>query len=135
LCSASTGCNPDLALSVFLPMCKNAIETELQHDAASISCLTTESSNPFSFATSSDSTLHWYQSILYHVVIQAGDSLLKYKSLLIDVLTLSFEKCKSGRGYKWAGKLLSNLILSLCKVYPLEERNVKSDIWFSKGKF
>jgi len=132
LCSASTGCNPDLALSVFLPMCKNAIETELQHDAASISCLTTESSNPFSFATSSDSTLHWYQSILYHVVIQAGDSLLKYKSLLIDVLKLSFEKCKSGRGYKWAGKLLSNLILSLCKVYPLEERNVKSDVWFTK---
>jgi len=132
LCSASTGCNPDKALAVFLPMCKNAIESELKHDAGSISCLTTESSNPFSFATSSDSTLHWYQSILYHVVIQAGDCLLKYKSLLIDVLKISIEKCKSGRGYKWAGKLLSNLILSLCKIYPLEERNVKTDLWYSK---
>ena len=90
-------------------MCKNAIEYELQHDAASTSCLITESSNPFSFATSSDSTLHWYQSILYHVVIQAGDSLLKYKSLLVDVLKVSINKCKSGRGYKWAGKLLSFL--------------------------
>lgn len=132
LCSAATGCNPDLALSIFLPMCKNAIEFELEHDAASISCLTTESSNPFSFATSSDSTLHWYQSILYHVVIQAGSSLLKYKTLIIDILKISLEKCKSGRGYKWAGKLLSNVIQSLCKIYPLEERNVKSETWNSE---
>ncbi|ORX46182.1 hypothetical protein BCR36DRAFT_332117 [Piromyces finnis] len=132
LCSAATGCNPDKVLSVFLPMCKNAIESELRHDAGSISCLTTESSNPFSFATSSDSTLHWYQSILYHIIIQAGDCLLKYKSLLIDVLKVSIEKCKSGRGYKWAGKLLSNLILSLCRIYPLEERSVKEDVWYSK---
>jgi hypothetical protein len=132
LCSASNGCNPDKALSIFLPMCKNAIEYELQHDAASTSCLITESSNPFSFATSSDSTLHWYQSILYHVVIQAGDSLLKYKSLLVDVLKVSINKCKSGRGYKWAGKLLSNVIIALCDVYPLEERNVKPETWYSE---
>lgn len=134
LCSASTGCNPDKALSIFLPMCKTAIESELKHDAASLSCLITESSNPFSFATSSDSTLHWYQSIIYHVVVQAGDCLLKYKSILIDVLKISIEKCKSGRGYKWAGKLLSKIIISLCKIYPLEERNVKSETWYSEGK-
>jgi hypothetical protein len=132
LCSACTGCNPDKVLSIFLPMCKSAIESELEHDAASISCLTSESSNPFAFATSSDSTLHWYQSILFHVVIQAGECLLKYKSLLIDVLKISIEKCKSGRGYKWAGKLLSNIIISLCKIYPLEERNVKSETWYSE---
>ncbi|KAI9193627.1 uncharacterized protein BJ171DRAFT_249708 [Polychytrium aggregatum] len=126
------------ALSVLLPLCERKIVSELaEHGASSISTGANASSassttqHPFGFATMSDSTLHWYQSIMYSIVQNSGSIVLDYKASLIRVLDTSFELCRSRRGYKWAGRLLRNLLCSLTHIYPLEARNVDQTQWDS----
>lgn len=76
LCGNLHGSNAQQALKRFIPLCANKIRFELESGASSISSShsmssTSKRSNnsttyPFGFASMSDSTLHWYQCILWN---------------------------------------------------------------------
>ncbi|RUO96683.1 hypothetical protein BC936DRAFT_141627 [Jimgerdemannia flammicorona] len=123
LCATITSPNPAKALKQFIPLCLSNISSELSHGAASTP--TTSASN----VIQSDSTLHWYQSILFQVAMVAGADLLDYKTEIIEITKEMISKCFSRRGYTWAGKFIRYTLVSLTEVYPLECRSVDPETW------
>ncbi|CAG8443048.1 10173_t:CDS:10 [Funneliformis mosseae] len=125
LCSTLTSPNRSKALSLFIPLCYSKILTELQHGASSTP--TTSSTHHIQ----SDTTLHWYQCILYHVAMSSGSDLLKYKKEMIELGKEMVQKCRSRKGYMWTGKFIRMMLVALTQIYPLECRNVDLERWNS----
>lgn len=124
LCAVMTAPHPEKALKKFVPLCIRNIQMELEHGASSLATNSSTSQQP-----QSDSTLHWYQSILFQVLTMPGVEILKYKKDIVDVLKLMQSECKSRRGFMWAGKLLRFVLMSLLEIYPLECKSVPLDRW------
>lgn len=124
LCAVVTSPHPEKALKRFIPLCLDSIRTELEHGASGLATNSSTSQQP-----QSDSTLHWYQSILFQVLTMPGTEILKYKKDIIDILKLMQADCKSRRGFMWAGKLLRFVLMSLLEIYPLECKSVPLDRW------
>ncbi|KAI8578771.1 hypothetical protein K450DRAFT_245430 [Umbelopsis ramanniana AG] len=124
LCAVVTSPHPEKALKKFIPLCLDNIRTELEHGASGLATNSSTSQQP-----QSDSTLHWYQSILFQVLTMPGTEILKYKKDIIDILKLMQAECKSRRGFMWAGKLLRFVLMSLLEIYPLECKSVPLDRW------
>ncbi|CAG8478849.1 9710_t:CDS:10, partial [Acaulospora colombiana] len=78
LCSTLTSPNRKKALDQFIPLCHANIMSELHHGASSTPTSSTHH-------IQSDTTLHWYQCILYHVVMSSGADLLGHKNDLLDL--------------------------------------------------
>ncbi|CAI2164709.1 4841_t:CDS:10 [Funneliformis geosporum] len=125
LCSTLTSPNRSKALALFIPLCHSKILTELQHGASSTP--TTSSTHHIQ----SDTTLHWYQCILYHVAMSSGSELLKHKKELIELGKEMVQKCRSRKGYMWTGKFIRMMLVALTQIYPLECRNVDTKRWNS----
>ncbi|KZP32253.1 hypothetical protein FIBSPDRAFT_907345 [Athelia psychrophila] len=111
--------DPVKTLERFVPFCLQNIRTELEHGASSLR--TTAASSP----SPSDATLHWNLAILRGTV-------LKYKEEFISLFKLLMNKTYSKRGFSWAGKLLSSLLLTLSHTYPLDNKFVNPDEWDSE---
>ncbi|CAG8434329.1 1354_t:CDS:10 [Diversispora eburnea] len=126
LCSTLTSPNRQKALAQFIPLCRSNIITELQHGASSTP--TTSSTHHIQ----SDTTLHWYQCILYHVSMSSGVALLNHKNDLLDLAKMMVQKCRSRKGYMWTGKFLRMMLVSLTQIYPLECRSVNPQRWNSE---
>ncbi len=62
------------------------------------------------------------------------EQLLKYENEFMSLIQLLHEKTYSKRGYSWAGKFLSGLLLTLTHTYPLENKFVNPDVWDSPGQ-
>ncbi|KAJ3337551.1 hypothetical protein HDU91_001432, partial [Kappamyces sp. JEL0680] len=133
ICSAICPTKPQKRLAKLLPLCTVAIREELESGAGSTRTGSRfgATSHPFDFATMSDATLHWYQSVLKNIVGNSGSALLQYRSDIEDILDLMIEKCLSKRGYIWAGQLLSGVLLSLTSIYPMEFRSHPPSVWDS----
>ncbi|KAL2915214.1 Proteasome activator BLM10 [Polyrhizophydium stewartii] len=131
LCGSLSRSNPARRLKAFVPICVAGISQELESGAASklSGKKHAANTNPFSYASMSDATLHWYQAILNACVANAGDAVLEYSDELSDVLDKSISACNARRGYKWAGRLLRNIVASLTTVYPLEARSHSPSAW------
>lgn len=129
LCDSVAAANPKKAAKHFIPLCIEKIKTELEHGASS-----TMTNSASSTPIQSDSTLHWYQNILFHVVSMMGPELLNYKTEIMDILSEMISKCKTRRGYMWSGKLLRNCLKTLLDVYPKESRSVPLDEWNNEGQ-
>ncbi|KAF8226105.1 hypothetical protein L208DRAFT_1425249 [Tricholoma matsutake] len=114
--------NPDKALAKFLPFCSKNIRLELEHGASSVR--TTSVSNPLP----SDATLHWNLAILRGAIYKY---VLKHKDELLELLRLLHNKTFSKRGYSWSGKMLSSVLLTLTKTYPLEDKFANPQEWNS----
>lgn len=123
--------NSDLRLSVFAERSANIMLEELEKGAARnvTNNALSDSNLPFGFASMSDSKFHWHQSILMHILLHSGISILKYKDLVKKVLLESIKKVKSRTGFQWAAKTLSNVIYSLTSVYPLDSRCLTDEAW------
>ncbi|KAG9300251.1 hypothetical protein G9A89_011324 [Geosiphon pyriformis] len=126
LCATLTSPNRKKGLAKFIPMCYSNILNELEHGASSTP--TTSSSH----LIQSDTTLHWYQCILYHVVMFTGAEALAHKKELIELGKEMIQNCRSRKGYMWAGKYLRMLLISLTHIYPTECRNVDAERWNSE---
>ncbi|CAG8466985.1 9745_t:CDS:10 [Ambispora leptoticha] len=125
LCATLTSPNRKKGLETFIPLCYDKIMEELEHDRASV-----PTASP-SYFLQSDNTLHWYQCILYHVVMFTGAEILVYKDKLIALGKMMVEKCLSRKGYIWAGKFIRMLLISLTQIYPTECRSVDEERWNS----
>ncbi|KAI9246724.1 hypothetical protein BDA99DRAFT_526780 [Phascolomyces articulosus] len=124
LCNSIASANPAKAAKRLIPLCINNISSELEHGAAS-TMTNSETSTPIQ----SDSTLHWYQCILYHIVIKLGPDLLEYKKDIIHILTEMITKCKSRRGFVWSAELLKNCLSTLLRMYPHDRRSLNPEDW------
>ncbi|EDR15426.1 uncharacterized protein LACBIDRAFT_301740 [Laccaria bicolor S238N-H82] len=117
--------DPVKTLAKFFPFCDNSIRVEIENGASSLR--TTSASTPLP----SDATLHWNLAILRGAVYNDGRAILKYKKELMSLLHLLRDKAFSKRGFSWAGKLLSSLLLTLTHTYPLENKFVNPEEWSS----
>ncbi|CAG8548665.1 30916_t:CDS:10 [Gigaspora margarita] len=126
LCSTLTSPDRRKALAQFIPLCNTNIITELQHGAAS-----TPTTSP-THHIQSDATLHWYQCILYHVIMLSGSELLHHKNDLLYLGKEMVQKCRSRKGYMWTGKFIRMMLVALTQIYPLECRNVDQERWKSE---
>lgn len=129
LCTAIASADPAKAAKQLIPLCIGNIMSELEHGAAS-TIVNSATSTPIQ----SDSTLHWYQGILFSTVAAMGSELLNYKTEIINVLKEMTEKCKSRTGFTWSGKLLRASLKTLLAIYPREFRSLTPKEWNSKGK-
>ncbi|KAI8805465.1 hypothetical protein BJ742DRAFT_820531 [Cladochytrium replicatum] len=116
-------------LDSFFPVCYGKIMDELSSGASSSWENSNSSSNPYGFASMSDSTFHWYQAIFMWVVRNSGVQLLKWKTELRKLLAACIDLCRSRRGYKWAAKTFQHVIKGLISVYTTEHRSVNPDKW------
>ena len=128
LCNSIASANPAKAAKKLIPLCINNISIELENGAGS-TMTNSETSTPIQ----SDSTLHWYQCILYYVVSKLGPDLLDYKKDIIDILHEMITKCKSRRGFVWSAELLKNCLGSLLRIYPKERRSLDPKHWNDEG--
>jgi len=124
LCAAVTSPNRRKGLAKFIPICRTNILMELQHGASSTPTVSS------SHHIQSDTRFHWYQCILYNVVMFSGPELLDYKKELIELGKEMVGKCRSRRGYMWAGKFLRQMLGALTGIYPNECRNVDKRLGF-----
>lgn len=129
LCRGLTMANPAKAAKRILPLCIANIQTELEHGASS-QIVNSSTATPIQ----SDSTLHWYQNILYEVCSALGAELLNYKQELISIVHEMLDKCKTRTGFMWASKVLRHSLKSLLAIYPKEMRNFAPDEWADEGK-
>ncbi|CDS14218.1 hypothetical protein LRAMOSA06388 [Lichtheimia ramosa] len=127
LCTAIASADPAKAAKHLIPLCIGNIMSELEHGAAS-TIVNSATSTPIQ----SDSTLHWYQGILFSTVAAMGSELLNYKTEIINVLKEMTEKCKSRTGFTWSGKLLRASLKTLLAIYPREFRSLTPKEWNSK---
>lgn len=79
----------------------------------------------------SDATLHWNLAILRGAMFNDGTAILPYKQQIKDVLQLLLDKTFSKRGFAWTGRLLFSVLLSCTHTYPLENRWVNPEEWYS----
>jgi len=79
----------------------------------------------------SDATLHWNLAILRGAMFNDGTAILPYKQQIKDVLRLLLDKTFSKRGFAWTGRLLFSVLLSCTHTYPLENRWVNPEEWYS----
>ncbi|KAI9102563.1 hypothetical protein DFS34DRAFT_609661 [Phlyctochytrium arcticum] len=128
LCSIAG--SPHRRLETFVPLCCDKILEELEHGAGQISTSAYSSTgHPFAFAAMSDTTLHWYQSILYKVCERPGAELLKYKDQLLHVVRQVLTDCHSRRAYKWAGRVIRSVLMNCSAIYPVESRSQGNTVW------
>ncbi|KAI9321667.1 hypothetical protein BX666DRAFT_1850314 [Dichotomocladium elegans] len=128
LCSTIAKANPSKAAKLLIPLCIRNIMTEIEHGASS-----TIANAAGSTPIQSDSTLHWYQGILFSTVSVMGPELLKYKNDIIGVLKVMNEKCKNRKGFMWAGKLLRSALKTLLATYPYDFRSLTPSNWKDPG--
>lgn len=114
---------PEQVMAKFLSPCISQVEEELKHGASSVRTTSTHA------AVSSDTTLHWNLSILRGCLGYGGPALLKYKSQILNLLTLLVDKTKGERGYTSTGRLISRVLHNVAGVYPLNSRFVNTDEW------
>ena len=133
LAAAACGSENEKALPLFITLCKEKILEELEHGASSVHSSSFSTTHPFGFHSMSDASLHWYQSILYHVVFLGGIDVYHHRQDLLKVIRAMTAKCHTRRGYKWTFKLIQNILTSLTGVYPLENRCVNSAQWNDPG--
>ncbi|KAJ3272314.1 hypothetical protein HDV01_005748 [Terramyces sp. JEL0728] len=135
ICAVSLKNNIPKRLKKFVEFCIQKIKEEIHEGASSLPHGNKYSSNshPFGFATMSDSSLHWYQSILNGVVNRAGEHILPYLPDLEELLDLMFAKCNSYTGYSWAADLLNNLVSSLSSCWITEYRSHTPEVWNDKS--
>ncbi|KAI9007626.1 hypothetical protein DFJ74DRAFT_365690 [Hyaloraphidium curvatum] len=118
------GYDPSAMLDVFLPLAADRIAEELSHGASSRPLPGTAE------VPSSDGPLHWWQSIAYNACqTLPANEMLRRLPLVEPLLELTLDKCKSDRGFRYAGKLLRRIVKSLVDVYPLETRCVDPQRW------
>jgi proteasome activator subunit 4 len=79
----------------------------------------------------SDATLHWNLAILRGAMFNDGTAILPYRQQIKDVLRLLLDKTFSKRGFAWTGRLLFSVLLSCTHTYPLENRWVNPEEWYS----
>ncbi|KNC98256.1 uncharacterized protein SPPG_06655 [Spizellomyces punctatus DAOM BR117] len=121
---------PATRLATFVPLCRDRILTELEHGAGSQpSSAYSSSGHPFGFAAMSDASLHWYQCILYSVLIKSGKDMLQHKDTLLEIARETLARTRARRGYKWAGKLVRFMMLNASTIYPLEARSHGKHAW------
>ncbi|PAV21860.1 ARM repeat-containing [Pyrrhoderma noxium] len=115
--------NPQKTTDKFLPFCVEQIKEELKHGASSIRTTSSHAALP------SDTTLHWNISILRGCLGYGGETLLKHKDSIIELLILLVDKTKSERGYSGTGRLITRLLNTISAAYPINSRFVNSDEW------
>lgn len=126
LISAIAKANPEKAMQKLLPICIAEIKSELENGASSVR--TTSTATPIA----SDTTLHWYQSILHGLLAHAGSHALNHKSDIVDVLDTMLSTCKSERGYTWSARILKHTLVTLTSIYPKDWRCVDNATWNSE---
>lgn len=60
--------------------------------------------------------------------------LLKYRTEILELLTLLAEKTKSERGYAGTGRLIHRILHTLSAIYPINARFANADEWDDPGK-
>lgn len=128
LCDSITSANPEKAAKKLIDVCIRNIRIELEHGASS-TLTNSASSTPIQ----SDATLHWYQHILFSVVISLGSLAVQYKDQLLDIGQYMIQRCKTRRGFMWSGKFIRHLLKTLLDVYPKEYRSLVPEEWKSIG--
>ncbi|KAL9538165.1 hypothetical protein MBANPS3_011145 [Mucor bainieri] len=127
LCEALAKANPRKAAKALIPLCIANIHVELEHGASS-----TMTHAASSNLIQSDSTLHWYQHILFSVVRFLGAELLPYKQDIVAVTHAMVQQCRSRRGIMWTGKLIRYVLFTVLNVYPKDYRSVVPSLWNDK---
>ncbi|VDB99350.1 unnamed protein product [Peniophora sp. CBMAI 1063] len=107
----------------FIPLCVQNIKEELKHGASSSRSTSSAAAAP------SDTTLHWYISILRGCLMTSGSHLLTHKAAILDVLSELHEKTFSERGYDATGRLLFRLMIALIGTHPVESYSANPDEW------
>lgn len=60
--------------------------------------------------------------------------LLKYRTEILELLTLLADKTKSERGYAGTGRLIHRILHTLSAIYPINARLANADEWDDPGK-
>ncbi|KAJ3341432.1 hypothetical protein HDU93_004833 [Gonapodya sp. JEL0774] len=122
----SAGWGAEQMLAKFLPTALQMITAEMESGAGS-------KWSPANEPMPSDFTLHWWQSISYHIVQNVGPAILRHKELLDDLIDRSINRSVSARAYRWSAKLLRYIILSLTGTYPNELNSLNPSQWNDLG--
>ncbi|BEI84863.1 hypothetical protein CcaverHIS002_0502640 [Cutaneotrichosporon cavernicola] len=101
------------------PICRQRIISELKAGASSTRTTTTSIPRP------SDAPLHWWQSILYGLLVPGRLNLPKHRADYIDLLKVMLKNTYSERGWAWTGKIVEKTLSCLTALY-LEEMNLLS---------
>lgn len=128
LCDSITSANPEKSAKKLIDICITNIRMELEHGASS-TLTNAASSTPIQ----SDATLHWYQHILFSVVISLGSLAVQYKDQLLDIGQYMIQHCKTRRGFMWSGKFIRHLLKTILDIYPKEYRSLVPEEWKNIG--
>lgn len=117
ICGVACFGNPEKTLDLFLP----------HH----YRILIPDSSNPHQLGHLSQSELEWILTIILKISKRGGKYLLKHRELLENILTATFNNCKSRKIFKLCSKLLRSILSSLTEVYLTEYRSFSLSTWNS----
>ncbi|KAJ1565665.1 hypothetical protein HK096_000529, partial [Nowakowskiella sp. JEL0078] len=118
------------SLRTFFSFARSRIIAEIAQGSGSESTsISSNTGHPYNFATMSDASLHWWQSIINGLVDGGGVELLAYQDDLISLIVEMAKNINSATGYKWTGKLIRNILDSLLQRNPIEQRSIKPDLW------
>jgi proteasome activator subunit 4 len=120
--------NSDKVFAKLFPVAKQRILAELKAGASSTRTTTT------SIPLASDAALHWWQSILYGMLVpgrlNVGSlcvsfahsqlSQSEHRNSYIDLLQVMVDSTYSERGYVWTGKILEKSMTCLVALYFTE---------------
>jgi proteasome activator subunit 4 len=122
--------NSDKVFAKLFPVAKQRIMAELRAGASSTRTTTT------SIPLASDAALHWWQSILYGMLVPGRLNLSKpeSRSSYIELLQVMVESTYSERGYVWTGKILEKSMTCLVALYFTEMSMVTEKTKKSDGK-
>jgi len=134
--------NAPKTFAKLFPICRQRILGELKAGASSTRSTTT------SIPIASDAALHWWQSILYGMLIPgrvivsvqylifADKSQLsetEYRADYVELLNAMIESTLSERGWAWTGKITEKSVSCLTSIYFTEMRMVNNDDYDSEG--
>ncbi|KAI8616672.1 hypothetical protein BC830DRAFT_1117031 [Chytriomyces sp. MP71] len=127
--SVAGGGNPAVKLRAFLKTAVTRVREEIEGGAGTRPSLPGNGGLPFSFASSGDARLHWYQSVLLNTVHGSGEALLAFKGPVESGVEEMVQRLRSYRGVKWAGKAIEAVVGALAGVYPREFRSFEKSVW------
>ncbi|KAJ3067573.1 hypothetical protein HDU98_009213 [Podochytrium sp. JEL0797] len=116
-------------LQYFLPLASIRIRDEMKGGAGAKPTGLSQTSFPFGFTSLSDSSLHWFQYVFLSALVNTGEAILEYRSLVERVIEEMVVGCKSYRGVKWAAKTLQVAVMNCVGVYPREYRCFEGAEW------
>ncbi|WOO84927.1 Autophagy-related protein 22 [Vanrija pseudolonga] len=96
------------------PICYQRITAELRSGASSTRTTTTSIPRP------SDAALHWWQSIMYGLLVPGRISLPKHRAEYVDLLKSMIRGTYSERGWAWTGKIVEKTLSCLTALYVEE---------------